>query len=153
MTAHVASARRSFLRAIGFALTLAVVPSSMPVALGRSACPGCAAGNDSAVPPGFFQDQHPHGPGQISSSDGLATNDGRTFVYPHEAALSGAMSFAELQTLVREAASRNDAYAIWRADYQGLPPDGSRLDANARNYVVPSEADAEALLGILQGQL
>ncbi|HQH27245.1 MAG TPA: hypothetical protein PLP17_07600, partial [Oligoflexia bacterium] len=77
-------------------LTLAAVPSWLPVALGRNPCPGCYDGNDASMVPGTFLDQHAHSAGQgIIGSSGLVTNDGRTFTFPHEAASRDAMSFDE----------------------------------------------------------
>jgi hypothetical protein len=133
-------------------LTLAVVPPSVSVALGRNPCPNCYAGNDSSVPAGVFLDQH-----IVSSYDvvrvinGLVSNDGLTFAFPNEiGALTDAIPFDGLLSFIGQAAAANDAFVIWRMEYQGKLPGGEILDPDNRNFVIPSDAEAQVLIQVLQ---
>ena len=130
-------------------LTLAVIPSSMPVSLGRNPCPGCYPGNDKSVPAGIFLDQHIRSLAEgVQVSNGLVTNDGTTLAFPGE---NKGIPFQDLAGIIKQAGSRNNSYVIWHDSYQGLI-DGSRLDQDLRTYAVPSESEAIMLAQLLAAQ-
>jgi hypothetical protein len=131
-------------------LTLETVPSFLSVALGRNPCPGCYPGNDASIPPGIFEDQHINSAYQgVHTTSGLVTNDGASVVYPHDSSSpSPSIPLDQLVGVISQAAARNNAFVLWRRDYQGQ----SRTDPGNRTYVVPSAADEQVLLQVLQTQ-
>jgi hypothetical protein len=131
-------------------LTLATVPSFLSVALGRNPCPGCYSGNDASIPAGIFEDQHISSAYQgVHITNGLVTNDGASVVFPHDSATpSPSIPLDQLTGAISQAAARNNAFVIWRRDYQGQ----SRTDTASRTYVVPTPADEQVLLQVLQTQ-
>lgn len=131
-------------------LTLTAVPSFLSVALGRNPCPGCYPGNDGSIPAGLFEDQHISSAYQgVRTTNGLVTNDGASVVFPHDTAPpSPSIPLDQLTGVISQAAARNNAFVIWRREYQGQ----SRTDPGARNYAMPTAADEQVLLQVLQTQ-
>ena len=126
------------------------LPFSPQISLGRNPCQSCYDGNDASVPASLFLDQHAHSPHQqIKKSNGLVTNDGKTFHFSHESPSSKSLSISELKSLISRAHAQNNAFVIWNGKYQGI--DGSGLkEPDNRNYVIPSGEDEVELLNLLR---
>ncbi len=134
-------------------LTLAAVPAAVPFSLGRDPCPNCYPGNDNSVTPGLFLQQHMRSAFQgIQVSSSIVTNDGVTFTFPAEPPTQAeSIPYEELLLLLQQAAATNNAFVIWRADYQGWEPWNVRPEPDFRRYHMPSDAEALALVALLQG--
>ncbi|MCB0324618.1 MAG: hypothetical protein KDD69_13645 [Bdellovibrionales bacterium] len=138
--------RESF-EAVG-ELTLETLPVDLHVAVGRSPCPNCYAGNDAFIPEGYFFERHTASP-YIDHRNGVVSNDGTTYRFQGGA---GVASLADLRS-VRDAASATDnAFLLWSASRQGLPDQMNRtfLHPDEREYELPSLAERHAILQFLR---
>ena len=121
------------------------VDSSIPFTLGRNPCLNCHSGNDGSVTPGIFLDQHLHNIYEpIAVQNGLVSNDGANFHFPGEHGKSE-FSLEDMFRYAGASAANNNAFVLWKAEYQGQDGSGGFKDPDTRHYASPSPEQAEMI--------
>ena len=132
------------------ALVRETLPASLPYRLGRNPCRGCYDGNDASTPNDMFRDQHvSRACSDISSSNGLVSNDGANFSFPGEE-FSTSIEFGGLFSLAARATAKGNDFVAWKNEFQGRAVDGAFIAPNKREYVTPNEPQLQLLTEFLQ---
>jgi hypothetical protein len=132
------------------ALVRETLPTSLPYRLGRNPCRGCYDGNEASTPDDMFRDQHvSRACSDISSSNGLVSNDGANFRFPGEE-FSAPIEFGGLFSLAARATAKGNDFVAWKNEFQGRSVDGAFIAPNKREYVVPNEPQLQLLTEFLQ---
>ena len=56
-------------------------------------------------------------------------------------------------TIIKQAAVLNNAFVVWRMEYQGIPASGAFPHPDARDYAMPTDDQAQQFIELLRSSL
>lgn len=117
----------------------------------RNPCRSCYGGNDGHIPSGLCEEKHASNANAFSITNGIVSNDGKTFLFPGEdTGYPRAVAISELRSARNKAGQTGNAFILWKAEMQGLR--GGQLPPPAgRRYQVPSESEWGIIDSFLKG--
>ena len=132
-------------------LTLAVIPPSISISVGRNPCPGCYDGNGSRIPDGVFEELHTDWRG-IGIQNGIVSNDGRNYSSPASGIpLDADTTLDELRAVRDAAGNANNIFILWNAARQGLPTTSGEFPVPSSRFYAPiSSQERSELLSFLR---